>query len=608
MGAAEPWGQLPEFSGNAGVAIKPGPASPDAFRYSAIVSRFNTLTVAAIFALCNAIAARATPNSALMPRMSAGATAEYYTLVAEIALTRHEPRVAALTYVSAAAEDPGLWPRATAVAQASLQPTVTLDAALHWIALRPDSMAAHLAAASAARALYQIAVAADNYRFLIAHYSGGVEQAFPDIEERLLAARNPYAARAIADRLAAYFPDSVAAYRLQAYAALQAGAPRAAIAAFGNAIARLPGPAADAPRRHRALFEAFARARVLAGDVDDPLAQAAARLRQDPRPGARFDYGLLLLAAKRFDAARTQMQMLASDARFGPDALRILALMDYQRGRSPSARVRFEQLLAGGHYVDDSHYYLGLIAEQRGDALGALRDLAHVRHGEYVLPAMLRAARILQSKGAGATADALLAEFTRDEPQRAPQIIAIRARIAARGGDVDRALALLDEAMRQYPDDPSLRYALASIQDSAGETASALATLHAVLAMRPDDPEALNAYGYTLADNGEQLALAQQLIEKALAVAPDDAAMRDSLAWVLYRRGHAAQALPIVAAAYADLPSADIGAHYGEILWMLGRHAAATRIWDDAATIDPGNRLLQRTRARFAATHPTGAR
>jgi len=596
-----------EFSGNSRLAIKPEPATRGAFRYSAIVYRFNILTVAAVCALCSAIAARATPNSTLQPAMSAGATAEYYTLVAEIALTRHEPRVAALTYVSAATADPSLWPRATAVAQASLQPTVTLDAALHWITQRPDSMAAHLAAASAARALYQVAIAADNYRFLIAHYAGGVEQAFPDIEERLLSAHNPYVARQIADRLAAYFPDSVAAYRTQAYAALQAGDPQAAIAAFGNAIARLPGPAADAPRKHRALFEAFARARVLAGDVDDPLAQAAATLRRDPRPGTRFDYGLLLLAAKRYDAARTQLQMLASDARFGPDALRLLALLDFQQGRYPSARVRFEQLLAGGHYVDDSHYFLGLIAERRGHALRALRDLAHVRHGEYVLPAMSRAARILQNKGAGATADALLAEFTRDEPQRAPRIIAIRARIAARGGDVHRAYALLDEAMRQYPSDPDLRYALASIQDSAGETARALATLQVLLAMRPDDPEAMNAYGYMLAEHDEQLPQAQRLIEQALRVAPDDAAMRDSLAWVLYRRGHAAQALPIVAAAYADLPSGDIGAHYGEILWMLGRHAAAAQIWDEAAAIDPGNRLLQRTRARFAAAPSTGA-
>ncbi|MDE2295014.1 MAG: tetratricopeptide repeat protein [Gammaproteobacteria bacterium] len=571
------------------------------------MSRCKTLTVAAVFALCNAIVARATPNLVLLPTMSAGATAEYYTLVAEIALTRHESRVAALTYVSAATADPSLWPRATAVAQASLQPTVTLDAALHWISLRPDSMAAHLAAASAARALYQTAVAADNYRFLIAHYSGGVEQAFPDIEQRLLSARNPYAARAIADRLVAYFPDSVAAYRLQAYAALRAGDPMAAIAAFGHAIARLPGPAAEAQRRHRALFEAFARARVLAGDVDDPLAQAAATLEQEPRPGTRFDYGLLLLAAKRYDAARMQMQRLASDARFGPDALRLLALLDFQQGRDPAARVRFEQLLAGGHYVDDSRYYLGLIAERRGDAVGALRDLAHVRHGQYVLPAMRRAASILQSKGAGATADALLAEFIRDEPRRAPQIVAIRARVAARGGDVHRALALLDEAMRQYPSDPGLRYTLASIQDSSGDTAGALTTLRAVLAMRPDDPEAMNAYGYTLAEHGLHLARAQRLIETALEVAPEDAAMRDSLAWVLYRRGRAARALPIVAAAYADLPSGDIGAHYGEILWMLGRRAAAEEIWDEAAAIDPGNRLLQRTRARFAALRPTGA-
>ncbi|HVC00624.1 MAG TPA: tetratricopeptide repeat protein [Steroidobacteraceae bacterium] len=573
------------------------------------MSRIRTLAPVAILALSNVLAERAGASPKAEPAMSAHASAEYYTLIAEIALTRDEPRVAALSYVSAAAADASLWRRATVVAAGSLQPTVALDAAEHWIGRTPTSLAAHLAAADAARSLYQIAVAADNYRFVIAHFSGGVEAAFPDIEQRLAAAENPYAARQIADRLTGYFPTSAGARRLQGFAALQAGDYPAAARAFRAALARLPaarahGEAAAVVLQRRRLTEALRRARVLGGDVAAPLAEAAAALRKDPRAGNRYDYAILLLAANKPAAAYAQMRLLLHDPRFGPDALHMVALLDFQDGRVAAARARFAQLLAGGHYADESYYYLGLIADRQGDLIVALRELARVRHGIDVLPAMMRVAMILRAKGAASSADALLGELTENEPQRAPQIIAVRAQVDARVGETQRALEVLGEAIREYPDDPALQYARASIEDEAGQTTAALAILRAVLAARPDDPEAMNAYGYTLADHGLRLERAQDLITRALAVAPDDAAMRDSLAWVLYREGRLAQALPIVSAAYADAPGGDIGAHYGEILWRLGRRAAAERVWQSAAAIDPDDRLLRQTRQRLTAAAP----
>ncbi len=567
--------------------------------------------------LCHALAARADASSTAGQVMAPHAVAEYYTLIAEIALTRDEPRVASLSYVSAASADPTLWPRATEVAAGSLQPTVTLSAAEHWIARQPNSPRAHLFAANAARSLFQIAVAADNYRFVIAHFSGGAEAAFPDIERRLLSAENPYAARQIADQLAADFPSSVAAHRLQGFAALRADDAAAAVQAFRKAIALLPATheasrhgkvrPRESGSRRRALTEALRRARVLSGDVLAPLAEAAAALRRQPTAGNRYDYGFLLLAAKKTEAARAQMIRLLHDPRFGPDALRIVALLDFNARRDEMARARFAELLAGRHYIDACYYYLGLIADRRGDEVGALRDLARVRHGDHVLPAMMRVALILRAKGAASTADALLGDLVADEPRRAPQIIALRAQIDARAGQMPRALGLIDAGIAQYPDDPGLKYALAKVDDEAGHARQALAILRAILATRPDDPQAMNAYGYTLADHDLRLDRARTLISQALAAAPDDAAFQDSMAWVLYRQGQAAQALPIVKAAYADSPDGGIGAHYGEILWHLGRHADARRVWARAAALDPNDRLLKETRQRLMSGRAAAA-
>jgi Tfp pilus assembly protein PilF len=109
----------------------------------------------------------------------------------------------------------------------------------------------------------------------------------------------------------------------------------------------------------------------------------------------------------------------------------------------------------------------------------------------------------------------------------------------------------------------------------------------------------MNALGYTLADHSRHLHRARALIEQAYAAAPKSAAIRDSLGWVLYRQGRAAEALPLLTGAFADEPGGDIGAHLGEVLWRLDRRAEAERIWTEARRIDTDSRLVQSTRKRL---------
>jgi len=531
-----------------------------------------------------------------------GAPGEFYTLMAEIARARREPRVAALTYAAAARADGRLWPRAAAVAALSLQPTLALDAARHWMRQEPNSRAAHLIGAAAGLSLYKIAQSAADYRFIVAHSGAGVEASLAALQPDLRAAESPFAARAVADRLAAYFPASAAARQLQGFAALRAADPAAAVRAFEAALARSPaastlrGAAADA---RGDLIEALRRAQVQSGDAAGPLADSLAELQRDGTPAKRFDYAMLLLAARQDGAARAQLEGLLPDADAAADARRVLGFLDFADGDFASARAQFAELLMNGQYLDDSFYYLGLIADQRHEWRRALRYLSRVQGGENSMPAMLRAAAILQAHGAASTARELFDRLLDEDPGSAPDVLAARAQIYARAHDARRALGILRQAIRQYPDSVELHYERASIDADDGHLEAALGELQAVVDARPGDPEAMNALGYTLADHSRRLGYARKLIERALAEAPRDAAIRDSLGWVRYREGHADRALPLLSAAYADAPGGDIGAHYGEVLWRLGRRAQAERIWSQAAAIDPRNRLLRATRQRL---------
>jgi tetratricopeptide (TPR) repeat protein len=534
----------------------------------------------------------------------------YYTVTAEIALARHQPRVAALQYTAAAANDidAGLLARATQVSAETLQPTLARKNAARWSQVEPQSLEAQRAAARAALALHKIDEAAAHYRSVLAGSPDGTDAEFAALETELGSNDNIFGSRQLADRLATSFPSSAAALRVQGFTALRADDPAAAVHSFTAALA-LPdaGVHASDPGARRELLQTLARAQVMAGDTEQPLAQAHETVERDDTPINRLDYALLLMTAQRDPAAIQQLEILTKNPEYAPVALRLLGLIEYQQGHFDAAGARFAELLRAEKYLDDAFFYLGVIADRHNDPEQALRLYAQVQSGENAVPALLRATTILQKHGAAKAADELLDRLVEDEPQRAPEILAARARIYADSGDLPRALDVLQRGLVEYPDSVDLRYALASTYEEMGRISAALRELTTLMNARPDDPAAMNALGYTLADHSRELARARMLIERAYAEAPRNAAILDSFGWVLFRQGHAADAEPYLREAYQDDRGGDIAAHLGEVLWQLGKPAEADHIWAEAAAVDGDNRLLRATRQRLHGAAQPGS-
>lgn len=530
----------------------------------------------------------------------------FYTVTGEIALVRQEPRVAAIQYATAAAHerDPKLLQRATEVTAETLQPTLMASVAAHWLIVDPKSLDARRAAARAALALYKLDEAAAHYRILLQNSPAGVDAEFAGVETDIGSDENLFGAHQLADRLASYFPASPSALRMQGIAAMRADDPAAAIHSLSGALAIAPsGNVEAAQAAHKELAQTLLRARILSGDVEEPLRAAKAQLEADASATNRYNYAALLMTAQRLPEASEQLEILGRNPESTAVALRLLGLLEFQQRHFDAASARFKQLLNTGKFSDEAFYYLALIADRNGDPERALRFFSQVQSGENVVPALLRAAMLLHKHGAPAAADELLDRLLEDEPLRRPEILTARARMYLQSNDLSKAFEVLEKGEIEYPDSVELHYAAASVYEEEGQVTAALRELSALVKARPDDPAALNALGFTLADHTQSLGRARKLIERAHAAAPKNPAILDSLGWIDYRQGRTGEALMYLREAYADDRDGDIAAHLGEVLWQLGQRDEAQRIWSEASALDADNHLLKSTRHRLTSAN-----
>jgi Tfp pilus assembly protein PilF len=267
--------------------------------------------------------------------------------------------------------------------------------------------------------------------------------------------------------------------------------------------------------------------------------------------------------------------------------------MDLDQGDLDAASKRFEDLLSTGVQSYDALYYLGVIAERRGDPDQALRYFTRVTGGEFELPAQLRAARIRAKQGGLDAGLDYLDQFARSHPQRGPELVAARAGLASSLGDTLRATRILDAGIAQYPDSLDLRMARVFAYERAGREVTAIRDLRQLLAERPGDATVQNALGYALADHDRNLDEAATLISASLAQMPDSAAVLDSMGWVLFRQGKAQEALPYLerAAKLGDDP--EIALHLGEVQAALGDAAAAKATWQKGLEANPDDARLK---------------
>ncbi|PZO63797.1 MAG: hypothetical protein DI635_07225 [Pseudoxanthomonas suwonensis] len=248
---------------------------------------------------------------------------------------------------------------------------------------------------------------------------------------------------------------------------------------------------------------------------------------------------------------------------------------------------------------------LGQIAESLKHHDQALQWYAGVPGGDARWLAALRTANVLHAMQRGDEAfKALQALQTNAAAGDGVRRNAYLLEAELHAKDAPRGAAELDAFARglaAFPDDSAILYARALSWERRDDIPRAEADLRKILLAEPDSTAALNALGYTLADRTTRYQEALELIDRARAADPDNAAIIDSYGWVLYRLGRKQEALVELRRAFILQKDPEIAAHVAEVLWELGRKDEARQWFDEARKLDPENRALQRALEKTGA-------
>ncbi|MBI5520159.1 MAG: tetratricopeptide repeat protein [Desulfovibrio sp.] len=145
------------------------------------------------------------------------------------------------------------------------------------------------------------------------------------------------------------------------------------------------------------------------------------------------------------------------------------------------------------------------------------------------------------------------------------------------------ARKVLDEALRDRPDDEDLLYQYGAVLDREGDRKAAIEIMKKIVAKNPDHADALNYIGYSLAEEGRDLERALTLIKKADKLKPENGYIVDSLAWAYFRLGKLDEAWKHIQRAVTlskDDPT--MWEHYGDIAKQSGRAAQAKKAYQNA--------------------------
>jgi tetratricopeptide (TPR) repeat protein len=302
----------------------------------------------------------------------------------------------------------------------------------------------------------------------------------------------------------------------------------------------------------------------------------------------------LYIDASEYPPALTLFEQILTQQPKQPDVLFTAAVLALEIEALDQARGYLTKLKELGQRADDVAFLFGQVEEGAGNADAALGWYAKVS-GPNATDAAVRIARLHAAGGDVSRARDMLQQLRDQMPDETATLYMIEGEMLRDNDALQQAMSVYDQAVQGDPDNPDLRYARAMVAVALDRVDLLESDLRHILALDPEHADALNALGYTLADRTNRFDEAKALIEQALALRPDEPAIKDSMGWVLYRMGDPAAAEPYLRAALDAVFDPEIAAHLGEVLWALDRRDEARAIWDRALKEDPEHEYLLRT-------------
>ena len=536
----------------------------------------------------------ARPDAPNLPRQELTDELLYGLLLAEIASNSGNRIVAAQAFADLAkrTRDPRIARSATDAALKAQMPEAALESARIWLEADPQSQEALRTLTSLLLAANRVVEAEPYLQQILAANEAARADAFMQLNRLLTNHGDKTAALEMVKRLAAPYPDLPQAHFAIAQAASSADQPELALKEVREAARLSPD------WELAVLYEA----QLLQEESNEAAAALLESfLKTHPRSrDVRLNYARVLVNQKNYQAARSEFGILLKDFPDNTDVLLAVALLSMQLEDWGPAESYLKRLLTLDYGDRNSvRFYLGQVAEEQKrypEALGWYRE---VTRGAQYIPAQVRQAQVISKQGDLDGARKFLHGVNAGDNQQRVQLILAEAQLLREADRTDEAFKIVGVALEKLPDNTDLLYDYAMLAERLDRIDVLETSLRKVISIKPDHAHAYNALGYSLADRSTRLPEARELVEKALALSPDDAFIIDSMGWVHYRLGEPEVALKYLRKAYAGRQDPEIAAHLGEVLWTLGQRAEAEKVWDEALAKTPKNDTLLKTIRRL---------
>lgn len=524
----------------------------------------------------------------LDPKQRDGLTGQvlYQYLISEIAGQRGRSGLAiqGMTGLAKSTRDPRLARRALEIAFQARQVATAMEAASLWLELEPESSVARQAMAVLVNNQGSIEAATQNLKQIL-----GDKERAPSLYLQI-------------NNVFSRFPDKQGVFRaIRELASLHPHMPEShfaiAQAAVGANDLKL---AMEAARHAAALNTKFEPAIILQGQilretsVEDAIDFYRDYLTRNPGgKDVRVSYARLLVAQKSYLSAREEFRTAERTAPDDPELPYAIGLISQQIEDYAEALSSFRRTLALN--LRDRNpvlLNLGQVEEARKNWGAAIDWYKQLSGSDFFVTAQLRIAGVLTKQQGIASGRKYLQEIEADSAEQRVQLILAEAQLLRDTRTFQEAHALLSESLARYPDSVELIYDRAMVAEKLDRIDELERDLRRVIELKPDHAHAYNALGYTLADRTKRYGEAYELIQRAIALAPGDAFILDSLGWVQFRLGKTGESLQTLRKAYSLRPDPEIAAHLGEVMWASGSHEEAARLWRAALLENPGNDSL----------------
>ena len=297
----------------------------------------------------------------------------------------------------------------------------------------------------------------------------------------------------------------------------------------------------------------------------------------------------------KLNQSETALKKLDSILKTWPkqeEALFLAGLTSIDLKQYENAEKYLVELRYSAQYQNDAYYYLAVNAERKQHFETAK---AYYRLVDGSLYPVSRRSMINIYAQQDKLQDALrfLTQERVNYPQHASFLYQAQADILKRMNNNKAARRLLDEAIKNLPDDPDLIYAEVLLLDPFQDRAKLEQLLNRLLEIEPNSPTYLNAYAYTLALQNRRLDDARHYVELALEYTPDQASILDTLGYITYLQNDFETSAQVLAKAYTLSNSVSIGVRYAKALYMQGKIAEFSAVLQQLKQKHPNDPQLE---------------